>query len=135
MFWGISRGSLEGAGGRVSIFNRVTGLRPAALLTGRLWRGCFPVGFVEFLGAPFLQSTSGRLLLLIPLSYPLLTISPDFLHKIIFLSGLMCLTFFNQNLSQTAVPYLISTCVNHAPFQNFITHLRIISLFSVCLFY
>ena len=85
MFCGISRGSLGSAGGGVSIFNRVAGLRPVALLTGRLWHGCFPVGFVGFLGDPFLQSTSGRLLLLIPLSYPLLAISPDnFLHKIKF---------------------------------------------------
>ena len=49
-------------------------VRPVAVLMGRLWRGCFPGGFVRFLGAPFLQSTSGRVLLLIPLSYPLLTL-------------------------------------------------------------
>ena len=38
-------------------------------LIGMLLRKCFSVGFVGFLGASFLQSTSGRLLLLIPLSY------------------------------------------------------------------
>ena len=47
-----------GASGGVSIFDRVAGLKPVALLTGRLWRGCFPVSFVEFQGAPSLQSAS-----------------------------------------------------------------------------
>ena len=38
-------------------------LRPATLLKIRLWRRCFPVTFVKFLKTPFLQNTSGRLLL------------------------------------------------------------------------
>ena len=54
VFWGISRGSLGGACAGVSIFNRVGGLRPVTLLIGRLRRGYFPVGFVGFLGGPFL---------------------------------------------------------------------------------
>ena len=29
----------------------------------RLWHGCFPVNFMKFLRTPFLQNTSGRLLL------------------------------------------------------------------------
>ena len=29
----------------------------------RLWHKCFAVNFVKFLGTPFLQNTSGRLLL------------------------------------------------------------------------
>ena len=37
--------------------------RPATLLKKRLWRRCFPVNFVKFLRTPFLQNTSGRLLL------------------------------------------------------------------------
>ena len=40
------------------------GLRPATLLKKRLWHRCFPVKFWTFLRTPFLQSTSGRLLLL-----------------------------------------------------------------------
>ena len=56
VFLGISRGSLGGACAGVSIFNRVAGLRPVTLLMGRLRRGCFPVGFVGFLGAPFLRA-------------------------------------------------------------------------------
>ena len=44
-------------------FNKVTGLRPATLLEKRLWHRCFPVNFVKFLRTPFLQNTSGRLLL------------------------------------------------------------------------
>ena len=44
-------------------FNKVAGLRPATLLKKRLWHRCFPVNFVKFLRTPFLQNTSGRLLL------------------------------------------------------------------------
>ena len=39
------------------------GLRPATLLKKRHWRKCFPVNFAKFLTTPFLQSTSGWLLL------------------------------------------------------------------------
>ena len=44
-------------------FNKVAGLSPAALLRKRLWHRCFPVNFAKFRRTPFLQSTSGRLLL------------------------------------------------------------------------
>ena len=44
-------------------FNKVAGLRRATLLKKRLWHGCFPVNFAKFLRTPFLQNTSGRLLL------------------------------------------------------------------------
>ena len=39
------------------------GLRPATLLKKRLWHWWFPVNFTKFLRTPFLQNTSGRLLL------------------------------------------------------------------------
>ena len=42
---------------------QASGLRPATLLKKRVWRKCFPVNFAKFLGIPFLQSSSGRLLL------------------------------------------------------------------------
>ena len=38
-------------------------LRPATLLKKRLWHRCFPVNFAKFSRTPFLQNTSGRLLL------------------------------------------------------------------------
>ena len=44
-------------------FNKVTGLSPATLLKNRLRHRCFPVNFTKFLRIPFLQNTSGRLLL------------------------------------------------------------------------
>ena len=47
-------------------FNKVAGLRPANLLKKRLWRRYFPVNFSKFLGTPFLQNTSGLLLLMFP---------------------------------------------------------------------
>ena len=36
---------------------------PATLLKKRLWHRCFPLNFAKFLRTPFLQDTSGRLLL------------------------------------------------------------------------
>ena len=44
-------------------FNKVAGLRPATLLKKSLWHRCFPLNFVKFLRTPFLQNTSGRVLL------------------------------------------------------------------------
>ena len=44
-------------------FNKVAGLRATTLLKKRLWHRCFPVNFTKFLRTPFLQNTSGRLLL------------------------------------------------------------------------
>ena len=43
--------------------NKDAGLRPATLLKKRLWHRYFPVNFAKFLRTPFLQNTSGRLLL------------------------------------------------------------------------
>ena len=43
-------------------FNKVAGL-PTTLLKKRLWHRCFPVNFAKFLRTPFLENTSGRLLL------------------------------------------------------------------------
>ena len=52
-------------------FNKVADLipstllkkRPETLLKKKLWHRCFLVNFAKFLGTPFLQNTSGRLLL------------------------------------------------------------------------
>ena len=44
-------------------FNKVAGLRPAALLKTRLWHRSFPVNFVKVVRTPFLQNASGRLLM------------------------------------------------------------------------
>ena len=38
-------------------------IRHATLLKRRLWHRCFPMNFEKFLRTPFLQNTSGRLLL------------------------------------------------------------------------
>ena len=42
------------------LFNKVAG---ATLLKKSLWHRCFPVNFAKFLRTPFLQNTSGKLLL------------------------------------------------------------------------
>ena len=39
-----------------SLFNKVASLRPATLLKRRLWHGCFPVNFTEFLRRPFYRT-------------------------------------------------------------------------------
>ena len=44
-------------------FNKVADLRSATLIEKRLWYGCFPVNFAKFQRTPFLQNTSGQLLL------------------------------------------------------------------------
>ena len=41
----------------------VLGLRPATLFKKKLWYRCLPVNFVKLLRIPFLQNTSGRVLL------------------------------------------------------------------------
>ena len=51
--------------------------RPATLLKKRLWHRCFPVNFVKFLRTPFLQNTSGRLLVEMKLKDIPLTIPGD----------------------------------------------------------
>ena len=64
-------------------FNKVAGLKCSAslqlYLKKRLWRSCFPVNFAKLLRTPFLQNTSGWLLLImlslvIPTSSLILTI-------------------------------------------------------------
>ena len=57
----ISQNPQENICARVCFCNKVAG--PATLLKKRLWHRCFPVNFVEFLRTPFLQNTTGRLLL------------------------------------------------------------------------
>ena len=44
-------------------FNKVAGLGFATLLTKNFWYRFFPVNFAKFLRTPFIQNTSGRLLL------------------------------------------------------------------------
>ena len=47
---------------RSLFFNKVAGLRQLFLLKERLLHRCFPVNFAKFLRKPFLQNTSGWLL-------------------------------------------------------------------------
>ena len=61
----ILQNSQENHCARVSFFNKVAGLRSATLLKKRLWQKCFPLNFAKFLGTPFLQNTSWRLLLVV----------------------------------------------------------------------
>ena len=44
-------------------FSKVAGVRPLTLFKKRLWHRCYPVNFAKFLRTPFLQNSSGRLLL------------------------------------------------------------------------
>ena len=46
-----------------TLLNKSLWLRPATLLKRSLWHRCFPVNFAKLLRTPFLQNTSGRLLL------------------------------------------------------------------------
>ena len=49
----------------VRVFSLIQLLFNKTLLKRRLWHRCFPVNYVKLLKAPFLQNTSGRLLLFI----------------------------------------------------------------------
>ena len=51
----ISQNSQESTSARVSVFNKVAGLRAATLLKKRLWHRCFPVNFAKFLRTPFIK--------------------------------------------------------------------------------
>ena len=42
---------------------QIQSLRPATLLKKKFWHRCFPVNFAKSLRTPFLQNSSGRLLL------------------------------------------------------------------------
>ena len=68
VFLRISQISQENTCARVSFFKKVAGLRPVTLLKKRLWHRFFPENFGKFVGTPFLQNTSGRLLLKKPSS-------------------------------------------------------------------
>ena len=68
-------------------FNKVANLRPATLLNMRLWHKCFPVNFMKFIRTPFLQNTSGRLLLFLLLSRLLIFIFAKY-SLLVFLKGL-----------------------------------------------
>ena len=60
MFLEISQNSQENTCTRVSFLIK---LQTCNFIKKRLWPRCFPVSFVKFLRTPFLQNTSGRLLL------------------------------------------------------------------------
>ena len=60
MFLAISQKLQESTCARVSFFNKIAGF---SLWKERSWHRCFHVTFVKFLRTPFLQNTSGRLLL------------------------------------------------------------------------
>ena len=63
-------------------FNKVAGLRPSTLLEKRLWHKCFSVNFANFLRTPFLQNTSGRILMKNSSQiFKTLTLSKSFVSK------------------------------------------------------
>ena len=62
VFLEISQNSQENTCVRASCLIKLQA-RPATLPKKRLWRRCFPANFVKYLRTPFLQNTSGRLLL------------------------------------------------------------------------
>ena len=60
------------------IFNKVAGLRPAIkFIKNDTLAQVFPVNFAKFLRTPFLQNTSGRLLLTIHTIYTRKTVSSE----------------------------------------------------------
>ena len=94
-------------------FNKVAGLRSATLLKKGLWRRCFPVNFAKLLRAPFLQNTSGRLLLRIfsvPWAFANRTLS------------LKIYIVINLNITQKEMNFLHS-CLDNVFLLNEIVHI------------
>ena len=54
----------------------------------RIWHGCFPVNFAKFLRTPFLQNTSGRLLLHWDRDIKIKSINVEYYFKVIDRKGL-----------------------------------------------
>ena len=75
-------------------FNKVAGLRPATLLKKRLWHRCFPVNFAKFLGTPFLQNTSGQMLLTDVRQYGSVTGTFRYSKIVFILSIIMFIDFY-----------------------------------------
>ena len=63
--WEISQKSQGKVCAGISSLDKVKLCRSATLLKKRLWRRCFLVNFAKFVRTPFLQNTTGRLLLII----------------------------------------------------------------------
>ena len=98
---GVLRNSTKFTG-KLLFFNKVGGLRkcvlrnflrPTTLFKKRLWYRYFPVNFAKFLRTPFLQNTSGRLLLNV--AFPFCSISVLF-----FILTLRCLYAFFAKIVQ-----------------------------------
>ena len=104
-------------------FNKVAGLRPAALLKKRLWHRCFPVNFVKFLRTPFLQNTSGGLLMLLKNQYCFVS---SFISCLIEQSG--CLILYRASSSfHIAVNSMISLWVHSIlPLLLFLFDIRLL---------
>ena len=102
--------------------------RPATLLKKRPWHRCFPVNFEKFLRTPFLQNTSGRLLLNFFLDL-VKKLRINFLKQkkmykrnsfkninYFFPRGVIKIKFFNRCRSCctcVVVPYMCRNCVAH----------------------
>ena len=68
VFWEISQNSQENICAGISFFDKVKLYRSATSLKTRLQRSYFLVNFVKFVRTPFLQNTTGWLLLIIAVS-------------------------------------------------------------------
>ena len=84
------------------------------LLKKRLWHRCFPVNFVKFLRTPFLQNSSGRLLL--PFATVALNYSNIYLYNI-YLD--LNLTYENILLKNIVVFTLEAAIRKIGVFKNF----------------
>ena len=75
-----------------------SGLRPATLLNKRLWQKCFPVNF------PFLQKTSGKLLLSAQLNIAVINVAtqlkPRFREMLVLRNHISKTTYLIQNKQQ-----------------------------------
>ena len=86
--------------------------RPASLWRKRIWHWCFPVNFEKFLRAPFLQNTSGWLLLSIKKLHE--SKAPQFKIKFPTLNKITFSVLYNIDINYTQM------IDSEGYFQNFL---------------
>ena len=84
VFLEISQNSQENTCARASFLIKFQA-RSATSLKKRPWHRCFPMNFLKFLRTPFLQNTSGRLLLYFA--------TKSYIFKTFLVVCLICLVF------------------------------------------
>ena len=97
---------------------------PASLLKKSLWHRCFPVAFVKFLRRPFLQNTSGRILLILAAWTLCMTTSVMYLNVKEYFFFLLLISIYNKRFKY----WPLRSCLFVRKIQKFRHYFRIMSI-------